>query len=219
LIYHALNRSNRGDRLFHKAADYEAFVAVLSEAAARYPGVAVLAYCVMPNHWHLVLKPTADDELSLFMGWLTNAHVRRHHQHYGTYGQGHVYQGRFKSFPVQEDQHLLILLRYVEANPMRAKLVDSSDAWRWSSMAARHAGVSWLAPWPVDEPQDWLQIVNDRASAEDPILVDSFKRGKPFGSDRWIQRTAKRLNLTGTTKPRGRPKAKRKASTGRDATQ
>ena len=105
-------------RLFHKAEDYQAFERVLAEGLERYP-VELLTYCVMPNHWHLVVRPKTDEALGRWMGWVGVTHVRRHHEHYHRRGGGHLYQGRFKSFPVSSDEHFLTLCRYVEANPPR----------------------------------------------------------------------------------------------------
>src|SRR5205823_2191462 len=116
----------------HKHGDFAAFVKLLREAGERTP-VRLLAYCLMPNHFHLVLWPRADGDLSDYMRWLLTAHVRRYHQHY--HSSGHVYQGRFRSFPIQEDDHLLTVLRYAERNPVRAGLVERAQDWRWSSAA------------------------------------------------------------------------------------
>src|SRR5688572_30907818 len=127
VVYHVLNRGNGRMTLFHKDGDYAAFEKLIAEAKERFPGVRLLGYCLMPNHWHQMLWPREDGELSSFLGWLSNAHVRRWHAHYHSDGEGHIYQGRFKSFPVQDDRHLLLALRYVEANPLRARLVERAE--------------------------------------------------------------------------------------------
>jgi putative transposase len=119
LIYHVLNRSNGRWPLFDKPGDYEAFERVLAEAQQEHP-LPLLAYCVLPNHWHLVVAPEADGDLSRFVGWLTLTHTQRWHAHRHTAGNGHLYQGRFKSFAIQADEHLLTVCRYVERNPLRA---------------------------------------------------------------------------------------------------
>ena len=124
MVYHVLNRGNGRRKLFHKDADYEAFLELLAEALARLP-MRMLGFCLMPNHWHLVLWPREDGDLSRFMRWLSNTHVRRYHQHYHSYGQGHVYQGRFKSFPVKDDGHLLTVLRYAETIFARSGLASA----------------------------------------------------------------------------------------------
>ena len=109
--------------IFEKPEDYDAFERVLEEAVERTE-MRLLAYCVMPNHWHLVVWPREDGELSRFTGWLTLTHTQRWHAHRHTTGSGHLYQGRFKSFPVQDDEHFLTVCRYVERNALRANLVE-----------------------------------------------------------------------------------------------
>lgn len=127
LIYHVLNRANARLMVFEKEKDYAAWEQVLGEAAAR-SGTRLLAYCVMPNHWHLVVWPHKDGELSAFTGWLTLTHTQRWHAHRGSRGTGHLYQGRFKSFPVQDDEHFFTVCRYVERNALRANLVARAEA-------------------------------------------------------------------------------------------
>ena len=167
LVYHVINRGNGRNKLFRKAADYAAFEKTLQQALQRTP-TRVLAWCLMPNHWHLVIWPRADGELSAFVRWLTHTHTQRWHAHYHSAGQGHVYQGRFKSFPVQEDAHLLTVLRYVERNALRADLVGRAEDWRWGSLWVRQRGpqslCGLLADWPVEMPADWVQQVNEAIS-------------------------------------------------------
>src|SRR5215207_11457447 len=131
--YHVLSRGNARQRVFHKPADYEAFVG-LFDAAHEVVPMRLLAYCLMPNHFHLVLWPRADGDLSDYMMWLGTAHVRRYHRHY--HSSGHVWQGRFKAFPIQEDEHLLLVLRYIERNALRAGLIAKVTGWPWSSLSA-----------------------------------------------------------------------------------
>src|SRR5208282_2942358 len=157
--YHVLNRGNGRRTVFHKEGDYAAFVKLLRQAGERTPGVRLISYCLMPNHFHLALWPRSDGELSDYMMWLLTAHVRRYHQHY--HGSGHVWQGRFRSFPIQEDDHLLTVLRYVERNPVRAGLVAAAQAWLWSSAAAPRGDEPILDPGPVPRPADWLAHVNE----------------------------------------------------------
>jgi putative transposase len=140
LSYHVMNRGNGRRPIFHKPADYDAFLKALSQVRQAEPGVRVLGFCLMPNHWHLVLWPRADGQLSRFVQRLSTTHVRRHHAHYHSDAGGHLYQGRFKAFPVQRDEHLLSVLRYVEANPLRAGKVKHARQWRWSSLWARCGG-------------------------------------------------------------------------------
>ncbi len=136
MVYHVLNRGNGRMRIFHKGGDYEAFQRVLAEGLERYP-VEVFTYCLMPNHWHLVVRPGADDALGRWLGWVGVTHVRRYLEHYHSRGGGHLYQGRFKSFPVAEDDYFLTLCRYVEANALRAGLAEAAEQWRWSGLWQR----------------------------------------------------------------------------------
>ena len=131
-VYHVLNRANARRTLFEDDGDYAAFERVLVQACERL-SMRLLAYCVMPNHWHLVAWPRQDGDLSRFMNWLTLTHTQRWHQHRHTVGEGHVYQGRFKSCPVETNEYLLSVCRYVERNPVRAGLVERALDWRWSS--------------------------------------------------------------------------------------
>jgi putative transposase len=136
VVYHVLNRANGRAQIFENDGEYRDFVLLLEETGSKVP-VRILSYCVMPNHWHLVLWPAKDGQLSLFMQKLTVAHTQRWHARHGTSGTGHLYQGRFKSFPVQSDEHFLTVCRYVERNPLRARLVRRAENWRWSSLWLR----------------------------------------------------------------------------------
>jgi putative transposase len=109
-VYHVLNRAVGRARLFDKSGDYAAFEKVLEEAKEWQP-TRLLAYCIMPNHWHLILWPDEDGDLSEFMRWLTVTHTQRWHAHRHTAGTGPLYQGRFKSFPIQDDDHFLTVCR------------------------------------------------------------------------------------------------------------
>ena len=216
LVYHVLNRGNARMRIFDKDADYEAFETILAEACKRCD-MRLLAYCLMPNHWHLVLWPREDGDLSAFVGWLTLTHTQRWHAHRDDVGTGHVYQGRFKSFVVQADEHLVRLCRYVERNPLRAGLVDRAEDWLWGSLWLwRHADARrpLLSSWPIDRPRRWLSSVN-RMEDEQQLAAQRccVNRGRPYGSEVWVQRTARRLGLETTLRPRGRPRQKEDVAT------
>jgi putative transposase len=208
-VYHALNRAAGRRALFQKDADYEAFERVLAEALDRVP-VRLLSYCVMPNHWHLVVRPKADGDLSRFLGWLTLTHTQRWHAQHHSAGTGHLYQGRFRSFPIQADDHLLGVCRYVERNPRRARLVRRAENWRWGSLWRRVRGSAEeravLSDWPVARPRRWLEIVNTaQTQAEEEAIRTAVQRGRPVGNPAWMARAAKRLGLETTLRPRGRP--------------
>lgn len=213
MVYHVLNRGNARMRIFHKSADYQAFERVLAEGLDRYP-VELFTYCLMPNHWHLVVRPETDEALGRWMGWVGVTHVRRHHEHYQSCGGGHLYQGRFKSFPVAEDEHFLALCRYVEANPLRAGLVDRAQNWAWSRLGRngqRHlvAEELLLSPWPVERPRNWTTRVNAKlAEKRLDTLRQCVNRGRPLGSVDWVKTTARRLGLEFTLRGPGRPRKK-----------
>ena len=170
----------------------------------------VLGLCLMPNHWHLLLWPREDGDLSRFMLRACTTHVRRAFAHRHDRSGGHLYQGRFKSFPVQDDRHLLTVLRYVEANPLRSKLARSAHGWRWSSAALRRsdkAAPGLLDKLPLRLPADWGKIVEARCPNDELEAVrTSVKRGRPFGDAMWVARTADRLALGHTLRDRGRPR-------------
>jgi len=215
-VYHVLNRGNARMRLFHKAADYAAFAHVLAEGLERYP-VELFTYCLMPNHWHLVVRPGSDEALGRWLGWVGVTHVRRHHQHYHSRGGGHLYQGRFKSFPVAEDDYFLALCRYVEGNALRAGLVKRAEDWRWSGLWQRLHGAGDgtddgadelpLSAWPVEAPRNWLATVN-RALGDEQLagIRTCVERGRPLGPLAWVRRTAARLGLGFTLRGPGRPR-------------
>jgi putative transposase len=210
LVYHVLNRAVARLPLFEKPADYIAFQRVLGETLDRFP-MRILAYVVMPNHWHFVLWPLEDGDLTAFCRWLTHTHTMRWRAHYHTSGTGHLYQGRFKSFPVEGEEYLYTVCRYVERNPLRAGLVQRAEQWRWSSLWRRENDDeqprSYLSPWPVALPRQWVKQVNEpQTDAEAEALRESIKRGRPFGSAIWQKRIAARLDLRHTLRPVGRPK-------------
>jgi putative transposase len=204
--YHVLNRGNARAEVFHKEEDYAAFVALFEPACERLP-MRILGYCLMPNHFHLVLWPHQDGDLGRWMQWLMTAHVRRYHRQHG--GSGHVWQGRFKAFPIQADDHYLTVLRYVERNPLRARLARKAESWRWSSLRQRIAppADSVLTNGPVALPSDWPQLVQQpQTEAELTALRASVARGTPFGGPRWTRHAARQLDLESTLRPRGRPR-------------
>ena len=160
---------------------------------------------------HFVVRPTSDDQVSEFFCRLSVMHTMRYHAHYKTSGTGHIYQGRFKSFPIQSDEHLLVAMRYVERNPVRANFVESAEEWQWGSASVRQRPADqrrWLAT-PVDPglPRQWRSWVNKvETEAEVKALRDCIQRGLPFGDARWIKSSTVRLSLESTIRPRGRPR-------------
>jgi putative transposase len=206
--YHVLNRGNARAQVFHKPEDYDAFLDMMAEATIRIP-MRILAYCLMPNHFHLALWPHHDGDLSRWMHWLLTTHVRRYLRHYRS--SGHVWQGRFKAVPTQEDEHLLVVLRYIERNPLRAGLVERAEAWEWSSLrwlATPERSPVRLEPGTVARGTDWLDGVNAPMSeAEVDRLRECVRRDRPFGADAWTRAAAERLGLESSLRPPGRPRS------------
>lgn len=210
VVYHVLNRANARMAIFKKDRDYSLFEETLEEAKEKCP-MRILSYSLMPNHWHFVVYPSHDDDMPRFMRWLTLTHTQRWHVAHHTTGYGHLYQGRYKSFPVQKDEHFLQLVRYVERNAQRASLVQRAEDWRWSSLHRREYGTTeqqrLLSLWPITPDKDYIQLVNDPQSHEELTAIrHAILRGSPLGKEAWIKKTARRLGLESTLAPRGRPR-------------
>ena len=210
-VYHIINRANARVQIFDSDKDYQLFEIILEEAVEKFD-MRLLSYCIMPNHWHLVLYPKNDGDLARFMGWLTNTHTRRWHTEKGTIGQGHLYQGRYKSFLCQDGNHFLTLARYVERNARRANLVKKAENWKWSSVWRRENGAikqkKLLSTWPVSAPRDYLNWLNQtQTEGDEEAIKKSITKGSPYGDDSWVKSVIKRFSLEQTLRKVGRPKA------------
>lgn len=170
-VYHVINRGNGRADVFHSPEDFAAFERVLSLACERF-GMRLLAWVLMNNHFHLVLWPRRGGDLQAFMQWVTTCHVRRYHKHYK--GSGHVWQGRYRCFPVEEGSHLLTVLRYVERNPVRAGMVRKAQDWRFSS-ASKGGRIRSNAkvPDPIAASDEEARIAAGAGSAFEPGLKGS----------------------------------------------
>ena len=158
-IVHVVNRSVDRRRIFHTDRDYWAFVDLLQEGTSK-EFVSIFGYCVMPNHWHLLLRALSDSGVSAYMKWLTTTHVRRYRSFYGTVGHGHLYKARFRHGIIADDESFIRALRYVEANAAKADLTARSEDWRWSSAferRMRHRHI--LCPPPCQLPQNWCTLL------------------------------------------------------------
>jgi putative transposase len=206
-VYHVLNRSANSARLFDKPTDYASFEELIAQARLRF-GMRTIAYCAMPTHWHLLLWPRQDRELSKYAKWLEATHAAQWRKARGSVGRGAVYQGRFKSIPIEAGRHLYWVWRYVERNPLRANLVAHADQWRWSSLWWRfHSAVN--SPFddgPLPLPSDWKDwIAVPQTESELKDFRYSVETGTPFGSEEWREsqfgsRTRKGRPLTKTVK-------------------
>lgn len=205
-IYHVINRGNSKQGIFKKEQDYRVFIDLMKEAKRKFP-IKIFAYCIMPNHFHLVVMPTQEEELSKYMHWTMTTHVRRYHQHYNT--SGHLWQGRFKSFIIQEDNHFLTVLRYVEGNAVRAGLVNSARDWKWSS---HRETIGENQPFLLDEipmglPKNWTSYIDEALTDKElEVIRRSVNRQSPYGSLEWQVKMSKELGLESTIRPKGRPR-------------
>ena len=197
--------------LFRQPEEYVRFLELLSQSLTKFK-VNLWGYCLMGNHWHLVAEVEAVSQLSRWMHWLCNRHVRRAHGKNKGLGGGHIYQGRYKSFPIQDESYLYNVLRYVEANPLRARLVSRAENWPWSSLSRTpvYDGLveiprPRLAPW--DRGEHWQSEVN----APLPLagldsLRQSVARGTPQGQPQWIANLTSANGMESTVRARGRPR-------------
>jgi putative transposase len=207
--YHVLNRANRKSEVFHSPADYAAFIKLMARAQEQLE-VEMLAACLMPNHIHLVLRSGSNGDITQWMKWLLGTHAVRYNRMHGKCG--HVWQGRFKAMPVQTDQHLMTVMRYVERNALRAKLVTRAEHWQWGSLRWRSldSPVIALARPPLELPAWWTEFVNTpQTAAELEAIRTSVKRQRPFGETDWVKERVEKGSLQQTMKGVGRPRKKR----------
>lgn len=208
--YHVINRGNGRQQIFHKDGDYSAFLDVLLGARQRY-SVKVLAWCLMPNHFHLLVQPEEAAQLNKWMQWVMTTHVRRYHKHYGT--SGHLWQGRYKSFIVQDNEHLLTVVRYIESNSVRAMLSPTAMQWQWSSHQGRNTDSEELQPdqLPFPLPENWSAFVDTPLTdIEIEKIRNSVNRQAPFGHENWINEISARMGLESTLRRRGWPKGRKR---------
>lgn len=210
MVYHVLNRGNAKRTIFEKDGDYAAFERILGEVQKRLP-MRILAWCLMPNHWHLVLWPHGDGDLSAFLRLVSLLHTHRWHAHRASVGTGHLYQGRFKAFAVQQDRHFLNVCRYVERNALTAGLVGRAEHWRWCSLRQSASPPDpahpELAEWPVPRPSNWIEEVNQALTPKElETLRTCARRGRPYGAPDWTHTIAQRLGVLCAVRERGRPK-------------
>ena len=209
-IYHVSNRANGRLKIFNTDGDYKLFEQLLLETKELID-MRILAYEIMPNHWHLVLHPKRDGDLGAFMHRLTNAHTRNVHAHTGTNGSGHLYQGRYKSFLVDSENYLLSVIKYVERNAVRAKLVCSCEDWRWGSAWLRVFGTAvqkkLIDPVSVTLPADYIRWINTQEKQSELDTVrNSVIKSVPYGKESWVEKMVSKHKLESTLKSPGRPR-------------
>ena len=214
-IYHVMNRAAKRVQLFDANSDYIAVENLLLETKI-VTRIRLLDYCIMPNHFHLILWPRAASEMSQFMRRFTGRHAQSWQTAKCSTGSGAVYQGRYKAIPVQTGDYFYNVCRYVERNPLRAGLVTKAEEWPWSGLWRRLHGEDGdlLDPWPIPYPTDWLQTVNAVTEASETETVQrAIKRGIPLGDPDWIAKTAEAVGLKHRLRSRGRPRTPRENCT------
>jgi len=180
--YHIVNRGNDKRVVFAQSTDYKEFLQLI-DAGTRKFAIDLHAHCLMPNHFHLVVEPHNDEALSAYMQWVTGCYACNLRARTKTVGHGHVFQRRFWSAAILDDLHFLTVLRYVEANPLRANLVSRAEQWQWSSLADRLGGKIFSAR-SERLPEHWCALVN---LVQLPELLDRLRkeiaprRGRPPG--------------------------------------
>ena len=199
--HHVTQRGNRRQPVFFGPDDYAAYRALLAEGC-KAAGVQVWAYCLMPNHVHLILVPPEPDALRAALGEVHRRYTLHVNRREGW--RGFLWQGRFASFPMDET-YLLACARYVELNPVRAKLVRRARDWRWSSARAhldgRDDGLVKTAPL-LERVPDWAGLLGRGLGEDEHEAIRSGERtGRPLGAAAFVTRLEKRL---------GRPLARRK---------
>lgn len=209
-VYHVINRANGHLQIFNTDDDYRLFEKLLLETK-EITDMRILSYVVMPNHWHLVLYPRNDGNLQTFMHKLSNAHTRKVHARTNTNGSGHLYQGRYKSFLVDSNNYLLAVIKYVERNAVRAKLVRRCEDWRWGSAWLRIHGTvkqkKLLDELPTDLPDDYMKWINTTDRDDDlKTIRTSVNKNVPYGRDTWVERMVSKHHLESTLRSPGRPK-------------
>jgi putative transposase len=196
--YHVLNRANRRAEVFHESADYRAFIALMVKAQ-EHEELPILAACLMPNHFHIVVRPARAESISRWVHWLCTTHVRHYHGKYGT--SGRIWQGPYKASLVQTDRHLLTVMRYVERNAQEAKIVRRAEDWPWGSLRWRNGAASplELTPSPVDLPSYWTEFVNQpQTAAELEAIRQCVSRQNAFGDSAWVEEMAQPASRFGT---------------------
>ena len=165
----------------------------------------------------MVVQPVGDGDLSRFLQLLSITHTQRHHARTHTVGYGHLYQGRYKSFPVEGDRHFLTLVRYVERNAQRAARVNGQRIGpgrvRTSASYGSPEQKKRLSPWPVPEPLGYRQWLNQSQPREEMEKIrKAMQRSRPYGSEKWVGRTVAKFGLENTLRNPGRPKGQNKRS-------
>ncbi|MCF7956925.1 MAG: transposase [Phycisphaerae bacterium] len=211
VVYHVMNRAVGKLKIFKRRQDFELFEEVLAQGVERFK-MRLCAYCIMTDHWHLLLWPRKDEDLSEFMKWTTVTFSHRWQVSHDAIGQGSLYRGRYKSFPVQSGEYMLSLMRYIESHPVRTGCAKKAAEWPWSSFATRADTANkpiTLSKGPVELPKQWRRMVEAPGAIKKSVVEQielSIKRGRPLGNDKWTIKTVEAFGLESTIRPIGRPR-------------
>jgi putative transposase len=206
--FHVLNRASRRVTLFDTHQEYLTFERLLMRRKRKFD-VKVFAWCIMPNHWHVVVKSPTKTAMSRYLHWVTGLHAQLYHRVRGTTGLGPVYQGRYRSFPVSTDTYFYNLCRYVERNAVRAKLCTRASDWRWSSLwwhvHRETKSHRLIDTWPLPRPSNWADIVSQPENdAELERLRRCAEKSVPYGSSSMSRTLDTRVRVL-PLRRRGRP--------------
>lgn len=187
--HHVIQRGNRRQQTFFNDEDYIAYLKLMSTWCGKHQ-VEIWAYCLMPNHVHLIAVPQTMDGLTLAIGEAHRRYTRRINLREDW--RGHLWQGRFSSF-IMDEVYLLACTRYVELNPVRAGLVKRPEAWPWSSAVAHITGSDDIlvraAPLLEIVGKDWTQfLTRDVKESEIELLRKHERTGRPLGGESLIEK-------------------------------
>lgn len=211
-VYHVINRSNARWRIFKSERDYQNVLDSLEETLELVP-ISIFSFCIMPNHWHFSVKPFKNGDMGKFFGKFTQKLTQRWHASHHTAGSGHLFQGRFKSFLVEKDSYFFQLMKYIESNPLRAKMVNRAEDWQWGSLYLRTSNPGTtdklLTTWPIGIPKDYLKLVNKPLPKQElKNIRHAVLRSSPLGKQSWINNKVEKYDLQYTIRREGRPSAK-----------
>jgi putative transposase len=209
-VQHVINRGDHRETIFHKAGDFAAFLRIIADATLKVP-MRILAYCIMRNHFHLLLWPHEGVDLPAYIQVLMNLHIQRYLQHYPPSSNGHIYQGRYRNVLVQDGAAVHRVARYIEANPLAAGVARRAEAYAWSSLSPRALDVDrpilYAGAEGISRTSEWIDFVNEPVSYETTARIQqSIRRGMPYGDNEWLQRVVAQHGLEHTLREPGRPR-------------
>ena len=213
-FYHILNRGNAKQKVFHDTQDYTFFLQSVVRAKDKHP-VDIFAYCLMPNHFHFVVRADIATDISKLIHIFMTRFNQRYRRVYNSIG--HIWQGRYKDFMIQNEDHLMVVIRYIERNPVQAGLVVSASNWRWSSHNERITGGKLIIHDNYIFPLNgkWTEYVNSSISEKEKQKMErSIIHQTPFGDEDWVKKTCEQYGLEHTRRLPGRPRKKRKIING-----